>query len=391
MSQIVKLNSLEPLTFTKKSFVINDRLYYFIAMKNTETNHFRLHPYSSYLLQYRSNASKYQSDIADRLVKFLNYCLKNINIEDIKTITIDDIEIYLSNYSQNVSKATYKLMYLTISKFLWFLNSIKILHNISIDDFLISTDSKGNSIHKIIVNVDFSLKSESSVKPLRDFDTKYLIPFIEFCEFIAPEIALGLYFQIFGGLRVSEVTSLSFKDIASVGSDYSHGIMLNLEKVYTRKDIVTGRLSSSKKTRTQFVLNYKDILPRLLKKQMSTNNKDIVFINPTNKLPMTSKRYREIFNKLRKKFIEALMDSPVDEHKYYALYLESYNWSTHIGRGLFSNLVASSTDSLVDIAKMRGDSNLSSALPYMSNSEKVTDSLQKLLDNIDFSTITRRK
>ena len=46
-------------------------------------------------------------------------------------------------------------------------------------------------------------------------------------------------------------------------------------------------------------------------------------------------------------------------------------WSTHIGRGIFSNVIASVSKNILEIAQARGDSQLDSSLTYLSDSDKM--------------------
>ena len=65
----------------------------------------------------------------------------------------------------------------------------------------------------------------------------------------------------------------------------------------------------------------------------------------------------------------------------YAVFLESYKWSTHIGRGTYSNIVAQNANNIGEIAVMRGDSSLSSSLPYLNDNRSVG---KKVQDTFDF-------
>ena len=81
-------------------------------------------------------------------------------------------------------------------------------------------------------------------------------------------------------------------------------------------------------------------------------------------------------------FIERLEESEDFEVKSYGFFLRTYKWSTHICRGIFSNLIAENTDNIMEIATWRGDRSLSAALSYLTDrqqtGEKVVQSMNEL-------------
>ncbi len=60
----------------------------------------------------------------------------------------------------------------------------------------------------------------------------------------------------------------------------------------------------------------------------------------------------------------------------FTIKLEEYKWSTHLGRGIFTNLLVEEADNPYDIALPRGDSNLSSSLVYQGNTERMRKKLR---------------
>ena len=95
---------------------------------------------------------------------------------------------------------------------------------------------------------------------------------------------------------------------------------------------------------------------------------------------MSAATYRYHFNKLKKSFIQQLKDDKDIRLNNYAIYLENSDWSTHIGRGIFSNLMAEYSDSILEIAVSRGDSSYTSALTYQANTKRM---LEKMTNEID--------
>lgn len=95
---------------------------------------------------------------------------------------------------------------------------------------------------------------------------------------------------------------------------------------------------------------------------------------------MTAATYRYHFNKLKKKFIDKLKNDSDVRVKNYGIYLENKDWSTHIGRGIFSNLVAEYSENILEIAVSRGDSNLSSSLTYQADTKRMLDKIQNEIE-----------
>ncbi|MEZ3468342.1 MAG: hypothetical protein K1W40_07835 [Schaedlerella sp.] len=114
-------------------------------------------------------------------------------------------------------------------------------------------------------------------------------------------------------------------------------------------------------------------------KRYRKDNVSAVFIDK-NGNPMTENTYWKRFSRVRREFIRRLYACPDMETQMYALFLESYKWSTHIGRGTYSNISARSVNNLGELAVMRGDSSLSSSLPYLNDNRAVEKKVQETFD-----------
>ena len=77
-----------------------------------------------------------------------------------------------------------------------------------------------------------------------------------------------------------------------------------------------------------------------------------------------------------------MSESDDEKDKILAITLASYKWSTHIGRGVFSNLIAQNAKNPYLISVARGDSSFKSALPYISESEKSLQDTTNILRNM---------
>ena len=97
---------------------------------------------------------------------------------------------------------------------------------------------------------------------------------------------------------------------------------------------------------------------------------------------MTEASYYQYFVKLKNKLIESLKNDDSLDLKLYASTLSSAQWATHIGRGIFSNLIAEKADTTAQIARARGDSCMDSSLPYLCDSQKIEEQIVETLEEL---------
>jgi len=57
-------------------------------------------------------------------------------------------------------------------------------------------------------------------------------------------------------------------------------------------------------------------------------------------------------------------------------------WSTHIGRGTFTNIIAEDAENPYEIAYLRGDSNIDSSLTYMVSTERIHKKIEDKFSNM---------
>jgi hypothetical protein len=81
-------------------------------------------------------------------------------------------------------------------------------------------------------------------------------------------------------------------------------------------------------------------------------------------------------------FLNVLKNSSEPSEKVAALKLREYKWSTHIGRGIFTNLLAEEAQNPYDIALPRGDSNLSSSMVYQGNTLRMKENLENRMNDL---------
>jgi len=364
--------------------IIND-IEIVIKLKNIENGKSVIHRYTDFLTQYRNNSPKYVNDIADRLVIFLNYIYFKLDekvLRNIEWLTFEIGASFLEMYSVNKSKLTVKLMENTLTNFYYFMCKRRMLKLLSVGDFVIITNKVGKK--SIVSPLIGMYKSYCIVKerPIHEIDRNLIFAFLDTVFETSPQIVLGVYMQIFGGLRVSEVVSLEYTDLSFKGSEGIDGIIVRINKKDLRPDLSYGHIRQAKKTGKQTIINVKGILSNLYeyhKQNYKTKLVNAIFVNE-DKLPMTDSVYRYHYNNAKDKFIEKLKKSSNIKLKTYGTYLENQRWSTHLNRGVFSNMLADISDNPLEIAVWRRDKNLNSSLTYITDSMKVENKLKNLMD-----------
>lgn len=87
-----------------------------------------------------------------------------------------------------------------------------------------------------------------------------------------------------------------------------------------------------------------------------------LYFSPYNKQPLRGKSYTDRFNNVKEVFLKQILEEGlVDEY----LMLTNNKWSTHIGRGLFTNLLVSYKLSPTQIQLARGDNQVNSSQTYV--------------------------
>ena len=339
-----------------------------IGKQYIDSGLFLISPLSDFIFQFSHKKITTQISYADVVVQFLNYVSTRQNLE-INNLTEQDAIDFLNSCDANsTTKNTYANK---LEKFYLFLIERKMLSN----NVFVSFKGKYNSnSNKQTMDVIHSIKNE------------YLPLFISTAIEDVPEIALGVFLGCFGGLRNSEIVSIEYDDISyQYNQNALVSIIINLHDKDLRPELEYAFLSKVKKNRKQEIIPaFGDLLQRLLDKQervYKSEKTNALFVDEKG-LPMTAKTYSKKFGKLKRHFIKRLEQSDSFEAQTYAMYLQSYNWSTHICRGIFSNIVASTTNNIGEIALWRGDSSMTSALTYLNNKEQVGEDVQTIMNHL---------
>lgn len=345
--------------------------YVTVGKQDNKTGLYLVSPISDFILHNYSNKTTTMLAQANVIVAFLNFAdqkQQSNKIDFLFNLTVQDGLEFLD--SLIVNPKTKKTYANTLEKFYLFMEERDVIHISEKQPFFLGKykNTMQNNNKEVVHNI----------KP------EYLQLFINTAIQETPEISLGVFLQIFGGLRCSEVISLEYKDIAfHSNSTGTQTMTVTLHDKDLRPDLEHGFLSKCKKNRKQQIIPiFGDMLSTLYTKHRDTykqTDTDAVFIDK-NHNAMTASTYSRKFNKLKRAFIKRLSESDDFASKSYALFLQSHRWSTHICRGIFSNQVASVTNNILEIASWRGDTQLGSALTYLQNKESIETDVKNILD-----------
>lgn len=336
-------------------------------------------PFNAFLLEYQSRKTSTVAMVASHIARFLNYLFIMMEepITSIEELRFQHGIDFLSMLPYKKGGKAQCSEYLT--KFYYFCKH----HGIEIADL---KEDKNDTYKytKNIFNGKYKVETKKTADAIHEIDINYLPMFLDTARDIAPDIYLGLFFQFAGGLRASEIVSVEYNSIRFIRDSGSLALALKLEDKDLRPDLSSAFISKVKRNRTQIVL---PILGDRLEQAYETHKKlykkdniSALFIDK-NGNPMTVNTYWKRFNRVKKEFIRRLYECQNMEAQMYAIILESYKWSTHIGRGTFSNIVAQNANNITEIAIIRGDTSLSSSLPYLNDSRSVEKKVQNTFDN----------
>lgn len=381
IKSIIKREVIDPST----GEIIND-IEVVIKLKNIQNGRSRIHPLSAFLNDYRNNKPKYVSDIADDIIQFLNYIYFELNLKELSNIeelTIDIGANFLEQYSINIISSTVLRMDRNLTKFYYFLAKSNFTTKISDKDFILVAKENGKIIIKSIFLGKYKFYSKPVEKrPIHNFDKELIFVFLNKVIDVSPQIALGVYFQIFGGLRISEVISLEYHDISLKGTNGSQGMTLNILPKDLRPDLKSAFIRKPKRVRKQSITPINDLLPKLYRNHIikfKSNQTNALFVN-SNEMPMTDSNYRYYFDKAKNLFINDLINSVNIVLKTKGVFLKNQKWSTHFCRGLFSNMYSEVCNNIAELAVARGDNSLDASLTYITDTEKIQKKLISLMD-----------
>ena len=322
-------------------------------------------------------------------VRMLNYItFEQVHpIDDFSEVTQDMILNYFNYLSKKSSQNYVETAERTITKAMYYLVERNLLNNFSKEDFIAIRNKKDKTIVNYLacIHNKYALPPKKSTKKLHNVNLEVVFKMIEISIEICPAISLAMYCQAMGGLRASEVLSVEYSDISYNANNTS--FMINIYNKDLRPDISSGFIAQAKKTRKQLVFIVDGLFDKVytINKTLTQNCKSNAICIDNNGNPMIYQTYRKNVNKVKKELIKRLEKSEDIDTKLYARYLNSQDWSTHIFRGVYSNLVAAHTNNPLEVVRFRGDSAISSALPYLENTNElineISGDIQAIYDN----------
>lgn len=348
-----------------------------------------VHPLSEYLLQPSKRGGRLKvnslSTKASYIVRFLNYVLIEnshvFRVNDVMDLRFEHGVEFLNYYATTgVKRDTVKACENELKQLYYFLARKKVLKFISLSDF-----EHGNSkydsreiVESPFYGIDYPDDDVDNV--LHYLPQELVLIFLDTALTYVPRIALGVYFQFFGGLRVGEVVNISRSSVNLKGPFGKFGIVVNVKNRKFRKDLKHRSSGGAvKKVRKQAIYPYKgNVLEKIYKNHIenykATDGSNALFVNDDGKA-MTDYSYRYHFNKLKEIFIKRLKDSNDATLRNYAIFLKSKKWSTHLGRGVFSNMIAEVATNITQIRQARGDNTFDASMSYLSDTEKMSNEL----------------
>lgn len=327
-----------------------------------------------------------QRKYAGMIVSLLNWLLDNqikLGMKEVKlsNLTINHLSMFLNEKNnEGLTRTTMKTYERTLIMFCEFL----VEHDIASDDVrkrVTEHEDRTTFFEIVLYNNDTS-------EVLHDLRRELIFPFIEFAVKVANPIALGVYYQIFGGLRRGEIVNIKRQNVQLLGVLGENGHRVKITQDIMRSDIKDSAGSSSVKTSKNFrdaVIHPSPILQGLYENHLKTysneSGNDALFVGK-NGLAMTGTTYSYYFNKLKKEFIQFLLNHKNTNLVAYGGQLASVKWSTHIGRGIFSNWYADTTDNPLTLARARGDRSLDSSLAYIDNTTNVKNKVKTAIEQL---------
>lgn len=362
-----------------------------LAIKTSITNQPVMHPLTDFIFSKWKHKSYNTMKIhAQNLAVFLNFLLKkqkSYKLYSLEHLHFEHAISFLNKLTlEGKSRATVLSYRRTITEFYIYLSKNNLISTLSTsNEHLINSQNPiVNYIKTQFENIIIPSSEKNNIE--HDIPHIYILRFLEITFEVAHPIALGVYMQIFGGLRTGEVVNIRTSDIKLIGPYGQDGLLLNVQNNMNRTDIKDGSGSSYvKKPRDQLVLGFRDWLKQLYilhyQQYIKNSNTNAIFINKTG-MPMTGASYRYYFTKAKIAFINYLKHSQDPNDKIASIALSNTDWSTHIGRGIFTNMLAEVAKNPQDVALLRGDDNISSSLDYMSNTKRMKTNLEYYLNQL---------
>ncbi|MGH0830077.1 site-specific integrase [Bacillus pretiosus] len=382
-----------------------------ICIRNNITQSILPHPLADFIFKvYRNQGLSYNSQLkAARVIcsffNFINICIED-EMEEFQSLRKDGIAgLNLLHACEFITHVTYKgVSYRTsqyyervLTKFYKYLKDKNLVT--ATYDITYKQIRRGKQIELILIS-PFSQSKIEVERPnrmmnnerlkLKDFgENRYRLvyEFIEEAE--KSDIALGVCFQFLAGLRIGEVVNLTKESIYENGLRGNGGFWIVVED--NQKKLFSHLRNKGdvqvKRPREVFVLSdkkleeiYYEHLKRLnhLEKIKGIKNEHALFVSRKSGLPLSGANYAMKFAQVKERFLERLRIN----RRYKDLeFLESLPWSTHIGRGTYTNFLIDIGLSIGEIANLRGDKTLNATLRYIER-RTALQKVQRTIENL---------
>lgn len=355
-----------------------------IVLVDTETDKSRVHQFTEFIIEkYGKNLVKTQVDYAGMLSRFLNFILKKKVKGNFKLIDFDDISYFLQSIVLDISNDTLKRYRRVIVDFYRYLAKKNWLYNVKIDEFITKEIEKDGSMVRYYDAPIPDIDSKGTYSKKRNTHIMNYTLQAMFLQVAIEEvniIALGVAFQMFGGLREGEVINLTHSSLQCIGPFGRYGMLATVENRNLRTDLKGNQAKGYvKKPRKQQIYSPYNSLEPLYKahirKYKCADDSGAIFVNK-NSVAMSLESYTYYFRKLKNIFLQRLKECENPTLKVEGDVLNSARWGTHIGRGIFTNNL-SEYMTATELKIKRGDSCIDSSEAYIEDSNKLGEKYEE--------------
>lgn len=370
-----------------------------IGVQDLETEIIYPHPLSDFIEKeyyFKSVSLSQQKGPAETVQQFLNYILESIDQEDkdfielkhkgLKGLKIEHGERFFKycNEERGNSYKTVKRKEMYLTCFYNFLKKQNLLEN---EPKIKSYERGSGRKNKTILvspfknfkypkrdNPNTFKKKKDLITPSNPNRLLFIREFLLTAKYYDPGIALAIAFQCFGGLRGGETMNLKRSSIKTVGIGLygENGMYLEVRDNQTElfKHLKNTDMVQVKHPRDQALLR-DSIVSYLYKiheewrnnfiENMENYNKVALFLDEKGNA-MSGQNYRKRFNEVKSIYLNLLSNTPGRLQDYREL--DETHWSSHIGRGSFTNMCIECGMSVEQTAIARGDKSLGQAIHY---------------------------
>ncbi|MGG0569088.1 site-specific integrase [Priestia megaterium] len=369
---------------------LEDRRVVIIGIEDKEKGIVYPHPITNFIkakYEYKGRSLNTQKSTARTIAMFLNFIYEQIELgnEEFEHLVFEGVRnLNLIHGARFITSLTEKgLIRETVLKRESDLTSFyKYLSDLDLIDKQITFDvqliKKGEEVivspfRASYLETQYPFGTQPTRQKLKNFPDKrkegidMVVEFIEEARRVSNEIAFGVALQIYGGLRRGEVVNLMKSSVPTDFIDNSIFILVQDNQEILFREIKDTETAQVKKPRIQMVLptNY---LKELYDEHVSTvyyrnsKNSNALFVNRDG-TTITGQAYTKKFAKVKYSYIERLSRTN-GRYSDFKLLSETY-WGTHIGRGIFTNILAEIGLDDKQMALSRGDKNTDTSKLYL--------------------------